>query len=61
MLTKQKLLQFIQAMPEDNFENIDVLPERIVLLEKVEKGEKDIEDGKVFSTAEARLKLGKFI
>ena len=42
MLTKEKLLAFIKAMPEDEFEDIDVLLERIVILEKVEKGENDI-------------------
>ena len=37
MLTKEKLLASIKAMPEDEFEDIDVLFERIVILEKIEK------------------------
>ncbi|MEJ7683978.1 MAG: hypothetical protein WKG06_40225 [Segetibacter sp.] len=50
MLTKEKLLEFIKAMPEENFEDIDIVLEHIVMLEKIEKAEKDILDGKVYST-----------
>ncbi|GEO11485.1 hypothetical protein [Segetibacter aerophilus] len=59
MLKNEKLLASIKAMPEDEFDNIDVLLERIVILEKIEKAEKDIVDGKVFSTDEAKEKLAK--
>lgn len=48
-------------MPEDEFEDIDVLFERIVILEKIEKAEKDIVEGKVFSTEEAKEKLTKWL
>ena len=61
MLTKEKLLESIKAMPEDKFDDIDILLERIVILEKIEQGELDIKDGKVFSTADARLKLNKWL
>jgi hypothetical protein len=61
MLTKEKLLASIKAMPEDEFEDIDVLFERIVILEKIEKGEKDILGGKLYSTEEARQKLDKWL
>ena len=52
MLTKEKLIESIKAMPEDKFEDIDILLERIVNLEKIERGLKDIEDGNVFSHEE---------
>jgi len=61
MLTKEKLLNSIKAMPEDQFEDIDVLLERIVILEKIEKAEKDISDGNVFSTTKAKEKLSKWL
>lgn len=61
MLTKEKLIATIKAMPEDQFEDIDILVERIFLLQKVEKAEKDIIDGKVFSTKEAMKKLEKWL
>ena len=61
MLTKEKLLSSIKAMPEDEFDDIDVLFERIVILEKVEKAEKNIIDGKVYSTEEAKEKLIRWL
>ena len=47
MITKERLIESIQSMPEDKFEDIDVLIERIFFLEKLERGLKDIEDGNV--------------
>lgn len=61
MLTKEKLLESIKAMPEDEFEDIEVLFERISILDKIEHGEKDISEGKVYSTEEAKQKLDKWL
>ncbi len=61
MLTKEKLLASIKAMPEDEFEDIDIVLERIVMLEKIEKAEKNILEGKVYSTEEAMQKLDKWL
>lgn len=61
MLTKEKLLASIKAMPEEEFEDIDVLFERIVILQKIEKAEKDIAAGNVFSTEVAKEKLQKWL
>ena len=54
MLTKEKILESIKAMPEDNFEDIDVLLERIVVLDKIERGLKDVEEGNVISNEEMK-------
>jgi predicted transcriptional regulator len=54
MLTKEKIIESIKAMPEDNFEDIDVLLERIVVLDKIERGLKDIENGNVVSNEEMK-------
>ncbi|MCY7420586.1 MAG: hypothetical protein LH478_02460 [Chitinophagaceae bacterium] len=61
MLTKEKLIESIKAMPEERFEDIDVLLERIVLLEKIENGEEDIVEGRVFSNEEAKQNLSKWL
>ena len=61
MLTKEKLLESIKAMPEEKFEDIDILLERIVLLEKIENGEQDIVDGRIFSNEEAIQNLSKWL
>ncbi len=45
MITKEKIIESIKAMPEEKFDDIDVLLERIVLLEKIETGLKDVENG----------------
>ncbi len=60
-MTKEKLIAFIEAMPEERFSHIDILLERIVLLDEIEKGEKDIEEGKVSSLEEAKQKLQKWL
>jgi predicted transcriptional regulator len=52
MLTKEKLIESIKNMPEDQFEDIDILLDRIILLEKIENGLKDIKDGNVISEEE---------
>ena len=54
MLTKEKILESIKAMPEDRFEDIGVLLERIVLIEKMERGLKDVEDGNIISNEEMK-------
>ncbi len=60
-MTKKKLIAFIEVMPEERFSHIEILLERIVLLDEIEKGEKDIEEGKVSSLEEAKQKLQKWL
>ncbi len=52
MISKEKIIESIKAMPEDRFENIDVLLERIVLLEKIETGLKEVEEGNICTNEE---------
>lgn len=52
MITKEKIIESIKAMPEEKFENIDVLLERIVLLEKIETGLEQIENGDTHTNEE---------
>lgn len=52
MITKEKIIESIKAMPEEKFDNIDVLLERIVLLEKIEIGLKDIDNGDTHTNEE---------
>ncbi|MEO8821263.1 MAG: hypothetical protein ABI267_05995 [Ginsengibacter sp.] len=52
MITKEKIIESIKAMPEEKFENIDILLERIILLEKIESGLKDIECGNTHTNEE---------
>lgn len=52
MITKIKLLELIKNMPEDKFDDIDILLDRIILLEKIENGLNDIKEGNVISEEE---------
>lgn len=59
MLTKEKIKKSIDSLP-DNV-TIDQVIERIILLDKIEQGLKDVEEGNVYSTEEAKVKLNKWL
>jgi hypothetical protein len=52
MISKEKIIKSIQEMPEDKFDNIDVLLERIILLQKIENGLSEVEEGNTISNEE---------
>jgi len=52
MISKEKIIKSIQEMPEDKFDNVDVLLERIILLEKIEIGLKEAEEGNTINNEE---------
>ena len=57
MPTKQKAIASLNALPEEDFKDLDVLLEKIILLERIEKAENDILAGKTYNTSEAKKKL----
>lgn len=59
MLTKEKLKKTIDSMP-DNI-TVDEVIDRIILLDKIEKGLEDVEKGKVYSTSEVKERLNKWV
>ena len=59
-LTKKQIIDTINAMPEEEFKDIDVLLERMIVLEKVDKAEQNIVDEKTYTTEEAKQKLSKW-
>ena len=48
-------------MPEEEFADMDILFERLVILEKIDKGENDIMEGRIYTTSEAKKKLDKWL
>lgn len=58
-ISKKQVIETISAMSEEDFNNIDVLIERIMLLQKIERAENDITEGRVYTTDELKLKLAK--
>ena len=59
MLTKEKIKKSIDTLP-DNL-TIDQVIDRMIMLDKIEQGLKDVEDGNVYSTEEVKDKLNKWI
>ena len=55
MLTKDKVLLSLQNMPEQF--SLDELMERLLLIEKVERGLDQVRLGEVYSTEQARQLL----
>lgn len=58
-MNKQAAIDSIRDMPQD-FE-LDELIDKLVVIEKIEKGKKDIQVGNTFSHSEAKSKLDKWL
>ena len=52
MLTKEKLLETIQNMPEEKFNNLDTVLEEIILMDKIEISLEAASRGEVLSEEE---------
>jgi len=55
MLTKEKVRKTIDRLP-DNF-TVDQVVEELILLNKIEEGLNDIEQGRVFTTNQVKKEL----
>lgn len=58
MITKNQIIEALTQFP-DSFE-IDMLIERLIFIQKVEKGLLQSQKGEVFSTEKAKEKLRKW-
>ena len=59
MLSKEKILQTVNELPEQF--SIEDLFERIILLQKIELGLEQSKSGRVLSTGQARERLKKWL
>ena len=59
MITKEKIQKTIQSLP-DNPE-IELVIEKLILLDKIEQGIKDANEGNVYTGEQVREKLGKWL
>jgi predicted transcriptional regulator len=55
MLTKEKVRKTIDRLPE-NF-TVDQIVEKLVVLNKIEEGLNDVEQGRVFTTDQVKKEL----
>lgn len=59
MLTKDKIKKTIDTLP-DQFTIEDVI-EELIVIDKIEQGLKDSEEGNVYTTEEVKQKLSKWL
>ena len=59
MLTKEKVIQSIQDLPNEF--SLDEIVEKLILLEKIEIGLQQVKEGKVVSNQVAKQKLKKWL
>ena len=59
MLTKEKVKKTIDRLP-DSF-TVDQVVEELVVLDKIEKGLIEVEEGKVYSTQQVKDQLKKWL
>lgn len=59
MLIKDKVLEVLTDLP-DTF-SIDDLVERLIVLDKIEKGLQEVKEGKVVDHKEVKEKLGRWL
>ena len=52
MLTKELILETIKNMPEENFDDIDILLERLVMLDKIQTGIEQADRGELIPLEE---------
>jgi len=59
MLTKDKIKKTIDTLP-DQFTIEDVI-EELIVIDKIEQGLKDVEEGNVYTTDEVKQKLSEWL
>jgi predicted transcriptional regulator len=59
MISKTHLLSTFDKLPENM--TVDQVIDHIIFVEKVQKGLEDSENGRVYTTEEAREKLNKWL
>ena len=58
-MKKAQLLETIQDMPEEF--SVDELMERLMILQKIEEGQRQIQAGQFYTEEEAKEKLEKWL
>ncbi len=60
MLTKKQVIEAIEAMPEEKFTHINVIIEELILLDKIEKGLEDLQQGQIQSEEAVNKEIDKW-
>ena len=59
MLTKDRLHKTIDRLPDDL--TVDRIINELILLDKIDQGLSDVNQGKIYSTEEVKNKLNKWL
>lgn len=59
MLTKEKIQNTLKDLPENP--EIELVIEKLILLDKIEKGLKDVSEGNVYTGEQVREELKKWL
>ena len=59
MITKEKLIEAIKKLPEGF--TLEQVIEELILLDKIEKGVNDIDEGRIYANKEAENRLSKWL
>lgn len=59
ILTKDKIKKTIDSLPENP--TVEEVIEQLILLDKVEQGLKDADEGRVYTTDQVKERLGKWL
>ena len=59
MLTKDKIKKTIESLPENP--TVEQVIEELILLDKIEQGIKDADEGRVYTTDQVKERLGKWL
>ena len=59
MLTKEKIQKTIRSLPENP--DLELVIEKLILLDKIDKGVKDADNGEVYSGEQVRDELKKWL
>ena len=58
-MRKTTVIESINNLPEEF--SIDEIIERLIIIEKIEKGRQEVKDGKVNTVEQAKAKLSKWL
>lgn len=60
MISKDKIIEAIKAMPEEKFKDIEAVIEEIILLDKIEKGLEAVKRGEILSEEDVDNEIEKW-
>ena len=58
-MKKSTVIEFISKLPEEI--SIDEIIERLIVIEKIERGQQQVKEGKINTEDEAKAKLAKWL